>query len=103
MVSREELQERAEIDRQAKEWADRDGQRPKIEPHIIGIITAVGVFCLLDIFAAVTLPDRNTAFWPVIVMTILCAGGAAAIQWRRETAWLDRHNKAVRDIEVLRQ
>jgi hypothetical protein len=89
--------------RRAKESADRGGLRPKIGPLQIGVLTAVAVFCLLDVFAAVTLPDRNAAFWPAAILTVLCAGGAAAIQWRRERNWLNRYNNAIQDIGAIRR
>jgi hypothetical protein len=103
MISPEEIQAYAENDRQAKEEADRGGARPKLEPITVGIATAIGVFVLLDLFAAVTLPDRETAFWPIVTFTIICAGGAAAIPWSREAAWRKRYHKALDDIRAAKR
>jgi hypothetical protein len=100
MTSSEQVNEQVVIDRRATEIADRGGARPKLEALTIGIFTAVGVFGLLDIFAAVVLPDRNAAFWPVVIITALSASGAAAIQRWREKAWLSRYTKAVFSIHV---
>jgi hypothetical protein len=101
MLGPDELQRWTEIDRQAKALADRGGTRPKLEPLTIGIAAAVAVFSLLDIFAAVTLPDRDAAFWPVVIITIICSGGSAAVQWWRERAWQRRHTQALRDVEAI--
>ncbi len=95
MVSREELQEFAEQDRRANEQADCGGGRPKLAPLHAAIFTALGVFALLDVFAAITLPDRETAFWPIVILTVLCSGSAAALQWWRERSWLDRYTRAM--------
>src|SRR5271155_5196699 len=103
MSSDEELRASAEINLQAVGGADHGGARPKQKPLMAGVVTAVGAFILLDVFAAVMLPDRETALWPIIVLTIICSGGAAAIQWRRERAWLDRYAKAANTIRATKR
>ncbi|GEM_PF-6146730 len=85
-------------DRKARELATRGGSRPEYEPLTVGVITAVAVFMLLDLFAAVTLPDRESAFWPAAIFTGLTSGGAAGIQWWRERAWFKRYLAALRDF-----
>lgn len=101
MIGRKELDEYAETDRRATERADLGGKPPRLHPAHAAIFTAVGVFCLLDIFAAVTLPDRDAAFWPVVTFTAICSGGVATIQWRRGNAWWKRYRQAMSDIETV--
>ncbi len=95
MVTREELEEYKEADRRATDIADKAGARPHINAPIVAIITAVGVFFLLDVFAAITLPSRNEAFWPVVaILTLICGGAAGGVQQRREKAWHARWSAA---------
>lgn len=97
-LSADELKEFAENERQAIARADRGGARPGYELLHVVIFTAVGVFMLLDVFAAITLPDRESAFWPVISLTVLSAGGAGAVHWYREKAWYRRWAEAWEEI-----
>jgi predicted membrane protein len=95
MVTREELEEYKEANRRATDIADKAGKRPHISAPIMAIITAVGVFFPLDVFAATTLPARNEAFWPVVILlTLICSGTAGGIQQRREKAWHVRWSAA---------
>jgi hypothetical protein len=102
MPSPEELEENIDRLRQAGEIADRGGARPKLEPLAVGILAAVGVFALLKIFAAVTLPDSDYVFRTIETFTIISAAGAAAIQWWRERAWQRRQLKALNEILVTK-
>jgi hypothetical protein len=82
-------------DRRATELANRGGFRPKMAWGHVAIIVAVGVFMLLDVFAAITLPDREAAFWPVIILTAICSATASGAQRWREKAWLARYSEAM--------
>ena len=102
MVSRDEIQAYSADDKQAEQQADLGGKRPKLHPAHAAIFTAIGVFSLLDLFAAVTLPNREAAFWPVVIFTAVCSGGAATIQWWRDSAWWKRYHRAMSDIQAAK-
>jgi hypothetical protein len=89
-------------DRQAKADADKGGRPLPIDGPRAALI-AVGVFILLDVFAAITLPDRETAFWPIVILTGLVAGGAYLIARLQERAWWKRYRRASDLIRAERQ
>jgi hypothetical protein len=98
-----EVRQFEEADRKAKILADEGGKRPKQGIVIVAVLTAVGVFMLLALFAAVTLSDRNEAFWPVVILTIVCGGGAGVVQWWREESWRLRYHKALAEFLAVRK
>jgi hypothetical protein len=83
-------------DRQARADADK-GCRPLPIDVPRAALIAVGVFIPLDVFAAITLPDRETAFWPIVVLTGLVAGGV------QERAWWKRYWRASDLIRAERE
>ncbi len=101
MPTQQEVHEFDEADRKAKELADEGGKRPKQGILIVAVLTVVGVFMLLDLFAAVMLSDRNEVFWPVVILTIVCGGCAGIVQWWREESWRLRYHKAL--AEAIRK
>src|SRR5580700_930296 len=89
-------------DRQAKADADKGGRPLPIDGPRAALI-AVGVFTLLDVFAAITLPDRETAFWPIVILTGLVAGGAYLIALLQQRAWWKRYHEALGLIWAARK
>jgi hypothetical protein len=96
----EQLAEDREL---ARERADKRGRPPSIDAPHAGIFTGVAVFMLLDVFAAITLPDRETAFWPIVVLTALLGGGVYLVVRTQQRAWSQRYNEALDEIEASRQ
>lgn len=94
-MTREEIEAYAKADLRAAEIADKGGSRPRLEPLTVAIVTGVGVFSLLEIFAAITLPSLDRAFWPVVMLTSISTGTAAGVQWWREKAWFARWFAAI--------
>ena len=80
-------------DRQTRADADK-GSRPLPIDVPRAALIAVGVFILLDVFAAITLADREIAFWPIVILTGLVAGGAYLIAQLQERAWWKRYWRA---------
>jgi hypothetical protein len=75
MISPDEVKQFTEDDQQATEIANRGGRPWPIDgPR--ALLLAVGVFILLEVFASVTLPDRDKAVWPATILTGVVAGGA---------------------------
>jgi hypothetical protein len=100
MPSREEIKNFKASYEEAARRADRGGERPHLEPLTGAVLTAVAVFILLDVFATVMLPDRETAaFWPAVIITAICSGGVATIQLWRQKTWHKRHSEALTEIE----
>jgi len=95
MLTREEAEKFAEANRRAIKIAEKGGTRPGLEPLTVAMATAAGVFGLLEIFAAITLPSLDRGLWPAIILTLMCTGGAAGVQWWREKAWLERWSAAI--------
>jgi hypothetical protein len=89
-------------DRQARADADKGGRPLPIDGPRAALI-AVGVFILLDVFAAITLPDRDIAFWPIVILTGLVAGGAYLIARLQERAWRKRYRQASDLIRAERE
>jgi hypothetical protein len=102
MVPQQELDEFKEDDQHAAAEADRFGTRPKIEPHTAAIFTAIGVYILLKLFAAVTVRDLDAVGIPLLVFTAISAGVAYLIPWWREKQWLKRYHQALEHRHRLR-
>lgn len=102
MPTEEDITRMQQEDREAESRADRGGTKPRLHWAHAAIFSAVVVFILLDVFAAVTLPDRQTAFWPAVIMTALCAGAAGGTQRWRERTWWARYSEAQREIMTAR-
>ena len=83
-----------EIDREAKELADRGGSRPNLDWRYASLFGAVAVFLLVRGLDAILLADRNLALWPALILTVLCSAGAGGVQRWREQSWLARYTQA---------
>jgi hypothetical protein len=99
MVAPEDISRFAEIDKQAEALANKGGSRPEHDAPE-AILVSVGVFVLLRLFAGVTLPDDEKAYWPVIIFTVVCGGGFYVIQRLRRNAWYKRYHRAFNDLQA---
>jgi hypothetical protein len=102
MVTRAEIEEYAEIEKAAVAAASKRGLPPRLDAGTAAIITAVGVYILLEIFGALTARDWTPGYWPAVIMTAICAAGAYGIQRYRERAWLARVEQERKWIEAER-
>lgn len=103
MVTRAEVEEYVEIERAAVAAACKRGPPPRLDAGTAAIITAIGVYCLLEIFAALTVQDWTPGYWPAVFVTAICAAGAYCIQRYRERAWLARVEQERMWIEAERE
>jgi hypothetical protein len=103
MVTRAEIEEYAEIERAAVAAASKRGLPPRLDAGTAAIITAIGVFCLLEIFAALTVQDWAPGYWPAVIVTAICATGAYCIQRYRERTWLARVEQERMCIEAKQE
>jgi hypothetical protein len=102
MISRAEIDDSAKDRRQASESADKGGRPWPIDgPR--ACLLAVGVFVLLDVFATITLADRETAYWPIVLLTVLVAGGAFLIARLQQRAWFTRYHQELDLIHADRE
>ena len=102
MISQAEIERSAKDDRRASESATKGG-RPLPINGPRALLLATGVFILLDVFAAITLPDRQSAYWPIVILTVLVAGGAYLIAWLQQRAWRRRYHQALDLIRAERE
>jgi hypothetical protein len=101
MISPAELKQFAEDERQASEIANRGGRPWPIDgPR--ALLLAVGVFILLDVFASITLADRDKAVWPATILTGVAAGGAYWIATLQRRTWRRRWDEAMKQIQADR-
>src|ERR1019366_7951088 len=89
-------------DRQARADAEQGGRPLPIDGPRATLI-AVGVFILLDVLAVITLPDREAAFWPIVILTGFVCGGAYLIARLQERAWWKRYHQASDLIRAERE
>lgn len=102
-MNRSEPDQFAEDDRSAVEIATKGGRRPSIEAGTAAVALGAGAFMLLDVFANITLPYDQSAFWPVILLTAAVAGGAYLTVNSQEKAWIRRHCQALQEIAAARR
>jgi hypothetical protein len=100
MVASEDINRFAEIEKQAVALANKGGPRPEHDAPE-AILVSVGVFFFLRVFAAVTLPDDEKAYWPAIIFTIVCGGGFYVVQRLRRNAWEKRYHRALNDLQTV--
>ena len=81
-----------EIDREAKERADRGGSRPTLDWRYAALCAAVAAFLLVRGIDAIVLSDL--ALWPAMILTVLCSAGAGGVQRWREQSWRARYTQA---------
>jgi hypothetical protein len=93
---REDFQE---IDRLAKQSADKRGARPKTDAVHAALLTGIGVFFLLELFAVVVTPDPVRAFLPAAGLTILVAGGVYLTIRSQEKRWSKDYHDAIRELQ----
>ena len=98
----------AEDDRSAAEVADKTTGRAWSLDGSQAIILGVGIFVLLDVFAALTLPydTWHYAAWPAVAAVAL-SGKVALLAYfiaeRSRRAWHERHYQALIRIRAERE
>jgi hypothetical protein len=102
VLSKRESEEFAEDDRIATERANKRGRHFSIEAPHAAIFAALGVYILLDVFAALTLPDRESAFWPLISLTVIVAAVTYIVVRQREKRWLANYHEELEHIRAGR-
>ncbi len=102
MVTRAEIEEYAEIERAAVADASKRGHPPRLEAPHAALFVGIGVYFLLEVFGAFTVPDWEPGYRPAVVLAVLCAAGAYGIQRYRERAWRMRVDAARTLIEADR-
>jgi hypothetical protein len=62
------------------------------------IVAAVAVFILLGVFAALTLPDRESGFWIAISLTVIVAGAAYFVVQQIEERWRANYHDELSEV-----
>jgi hypothetical protein len=102
MPTKLEIEEFAEDDRLATERANKRGRPFSIGAPQAAIVAAVAVFFLLDVFASLTLPDRESGFWTAISLTVIVAGVAYIVVQQREKRWRANYHDELQQIQAER-
>ena|SRR5271170_2393166 len=102
MPTKREIEEFSEDDRLATERANKRGRPFSIGAPQAAIVTAVAVFILLDVFAALTLPDREGRFWAAISLTVIVAGAAYIVVRQREKRWRANYYDVLQKLQAER-
>jgi hypothetical protein len=101
-MNRSEIEQFAGDNESAEKMATKGGHRPSLRAGDAAIFSAIGAFILLDIFAAITLPDLTDVFWPVVLLTGAVAAAAYFIVSAQEKAWSRRYHEVLEQIRSER-
>jgi hypothetical protein len=102
VLTKRESEKFAEDDRIAIELANKRGRPFAMGAAQAAIVAAVAVFVMLDVFAALTLSDRESAVWPVISLTAFVAAGTYIVVRQKEKKWIADYNEALRRVRAER-